>query len=586
MLIKQPGHYTVSTYLVARLAELGIKHLFNVAGSYCGGLLRALPATGLIEAVFTTNEQESGYAADAYSRLNNYGAVCGTYGVGVYGLVNAVAGAYVERCAVVVINGGPTDEQIAEEVNHGVLFLHSTGRLRTDREMFQNITAAAEIIRTAAEAPGKIDAVLQVCMAEHRPVYLEINKGLWDQACASPASKLCPTIAATNPAALNEAVQDAVIRIKRAKHPMIWGGEEVSRWHLQKDFQELVDSSRLPFATTLPGKGLLSETHPGFIGVYDGRFAPPETRQIVGRADCILALGTSLCDFVGDIVAKDFEFMILASGNGVRIGYHLYDNIGLKSFITALTKALVADKFTPAISAAELSASRSAERARDTGRRSSDELTFDSAFAQMESYLQDKIVIADTSLSLFAAADLPLRQASSFISQSTWMSIGYSVGAAVGASCATGKRVVAFVGDCGFRQGAQGLATLAQYKLPAIVCVISNRMLGIQQFLTGPDFYTPVEAPPDYFNTLTQWDYCSLAKSFGLEGRRVTTLADLEAALQFADKHTTAPLLVELVLSEKDLPRAVRDVLLHPVARIVQDDMDYPLLSGKAVAPS
>ena len=103
---------------------------------------------------------------------------------------------------------------------------------------------------------------------------------------------------------------------------------------------------------------------------------------------------------------------------------------------------------------------------------------------------------------------------SSFLSQAIWMSIGYSLGAAVGAACATSTRPVIFVGDAGFREGPQVLSTLVQYKLPAVVCVMSNAFLGIQQFLTGPGFYTDQQSP-DYFNVIPRWDYAALAKAFG-----------------------------------------------------------------------
>jgi indolepyruvate decarboxylase len=221
-------------------------------------------------------------------------------------------------------------------------------------------------------------------------------------------------------------------------------------------------------------------------------------------------------------------------------------------------------------------------RANIGAKAAASEFTFDACFAQLESFVADKIVIADTSLSLFAAADLPLSQQSAFIAQSTWMSIGYSVGAAVGASCATRKRVVAFVGDCGFRQSPQALSTLSEYELPAIVFVISNKLLGIQQFLTGPDFYKEARGAPDYFNVLTQWDYCSLARSFGVQGFRVAKADELASIIEHVEKNPNQPYLVELVLSDRDLPRAVRDVLQHPVSRVVQDDLEYPLLGRQA----
>jgi len=104
--MEQANMITVGEYLVRRLEQVGLKHIFGVAGDYVLRFFDLLEASS-IDLVATCNELNAGYAADAYARLNGIGGVCVTYGVGGFSVFNAVAGAFAERVPVIIISGGP-----------------------------------------------------------------------------------------------------------------------------------------------------------------------------------------------------------------------------------------------------------------------------------------------------------------------------------------------------------------------------------------------------------------------------------------------------------------------------------------------
>lgn len=561
---------TVASYLVARLEELGIEHLFNVSGSYCSGLLAELSKSSRLKAVFTTYEMEAAYAADAYARIKGFGAICGTYGVGALSALNGIAGAFVERCPVIVINGGPSSKQLALEVEYGIMFLHSTGPFKTDLTVYSQVTVATAVIERAEDAPSKIDEVLTACIARRRPVYLEISQDLWGQRCTMPAAALRAPAPPVNSDALSECLDDVIARFADARRPLIWAGEELDRWGLHDELAMLVSASGFPYVTTLAGKSILPETTRGFLGVYDGRFAPPEIQAIVEKADFVIALGTSITDFVGDIVAKDYGRMALASQGGVRIGHHLYAEVNLKEFVDGLTKRLAGN------SDATLWAM--ARREDDVLPSADATITFDLLFGRVTDFVQGKLVVADTGLSLFASAGLPISERKSYISQSVWMSIGYSLGASVGVACAGSKRPVVFVGDAAFREGPQALSTLVQYKLPVVICVMNNGIMGIQQFMGHPQYYKDAGGQPDYYNVVHRWDYGLLARAFGAQYARASTLGELDEALQAAAGLTDVPILIDVVLDEKDLPKAVRQALGRTAPEDVLANFEVPLL--------
>ncbi len=99
--------YTVSTYLIKKLHECGVKHIFGVPGDYVLGLYDQLIRTKTLEVINTCDEQAGAFAGDAYARVRGLGVVCVTYCVGGLKVVNATAQAYAEKSPIVVISGAP-----------------------------------------------------------------------------------------------------------------------------------------------------------------------------------------------------------------------------------------------------------------------------------------------------------------------------------------------------------------------------------------------------------------------------------------------------------------------------------------------
>jgi TPP-dependent 2-oxoacid decarboxylase len=89
---------TVSSYLIQKLHEYGIKHIFGVPGDYILGFYDELIRSNMLKVVNTCDEQGAAFAADAYARVKGFGAVCITYCVGGLKVVNATAQAYAENC--------------------------------------------------------------------------------------------------------------------------------------------------------------------------------------------------------------------------------------------------------------------------------------------------------------------------------------------------------------------------------------------------------------------------------------------------------------------------------------------------------
>jgi indolepyruvate decarboxylase len=102
------GSYTVASYVIDRLKEVGIAHVFGVPGDYDFPLLDEIETEPKIKFVCVANESNAPYAADGYARVRGISAIAGSCGVLDMGAAGGVAGAFAEEVPLLVISGFPT----------------------------------------------------------------------------------------------------------------------------------------------------------------------------------------------------------------------------------------------------------------------------------------------------------------------------------------------------------------------------------------------------------------------------------------------------------------------------------------------
>lgn len=176
---------TVGQYLVDRLYQLGLKHLFSIAGDYSIEWVNSYVEPSGIQVVEDVNELNAGYAADGYARLNGIGALCVTYSAGALCAVNAIAGAYVEKVPVVLINGAPSIKRTLTFEQTGFTAHHFISGRQTDLQVFEYITAATVRVDNPDLAPMLIDHALTQAITQRRPVYVELLEDVVDLDCGA-----------------------------------------------------------------------------------------------------------------------------------------------------------------------------------------------------------------------------------------------------------------------------------------------------------------------------------------------------------------------------------------------------------------
>jgi indolepyruvate decarboxylase len=543
---------TVADYLIARLKQAGLEHIFAVPGDYASPFLEALDATPGITRVANINELGCGYAADGYARFRGIGAVCVQYGVGSFSLLNCTAGSFVERVPVAVISASPSRADRNLERAEDILFHHSTGKLRADQIVFRNVTVASEVVTNAQTAPMQIDRAIAAMLTHRRPIYIEVLSDVWTLPCSTPAGSLQALIRPSEANALDAAVASAWKRIEGAKLPVLWAGVEIQRFGLQDTLQQIVDASGLYFTTTSLGKTVLDENQPLFAGTYAGPASPPVTQTLMMATDCPIALGTVITDDYLNIMKSSFGQMIEVNDDGTRVGYEYYHQVNLEDFLAGLLARFRQDKSFPRkYSLPESREER--EQAKEDGL-----LSYNIFFNELTRFLKPQelrnqiVLVLGESTSLYVFGNFFGLPRNGFVAQAAWGSLGYETGCALGVALGSGKRPFVVAGDGGFMMTCQELSSLARQNSNAVVFVMSNQAYAIEQAFVDLSAFDPGRQFAD-FDLLPAWDYLALAKAFGVEGYRAKSVNDLRKSLSKVKDLKDRPALVEVLIPQKDL---------------------------------
>lgn len=532
---------SIGQYLIRRLQDYGLKHVFGIPGDYIltfYGQLENSP----IEVVGCTREDCAGFAADAYARINGLGAVCVTYCVGGLSVCNSIAGAYAEKSPVVVISGAPG---MAERVNNPLLH-HKVRDFRTQLEVFEKLCVATTELIDPAVAFREIDRVLDTVVRYKRPGYIEIPRDLVE---------VVPQIVHTfhhegpelEPEVAEEAVEEAAQLLSKAQRPVIIAGVEIHRFGLQDKVIALAERHKIPMAATILGKSVIPEKHPLYIGLYEGAMGHAEVTQYVEASDCVLLLGTFMTDLnLGIFTAQlDPARCVYVTSEQLRIRHHHYHHVPLDTFLGKLAARDMTIVHRPI--PGELRPPRPPFQLQPEA-----PLNVRRIIAMLDEQIDDNtIVIADIGDSLFSASELTTHQRTEFISPAYYTSMGFSVPAALGALTARPQaRVLVICGDGAFQMTGMELSSIVRRGYCPIILILDNKGYGTERFLHAGDWQ---------YNDIHPWKYHKLPEVLGGgTGYEVRTEGELDAALGKAWNDRRGMSLIQAHIPLKDASDALK----------------------------
>jgi indolepyruvate decarboxylase len=532
---------TVGDFLLRRLREAGIGHLFGVPGDFNLELLQQNADGGYLKWVGTCSELNASYAADGYARLNGMGALTVTNAVGALSAINGIAGSYAEHVPVILIAGSIP----LRSIERGLGMHHTTGDGTWDRFLgaFGHVTAAQARL-TPCNAATEIDRLILTSAWAKLPVYIELPSDIAYLDIDVPAAPLMLTRVPSDPERLKSCTAAIAGHLSQAKSPAILVDEDVDRFGVATEVMGLAEKLQLPVAVTGPAKAVIDETFPYYAGVYNGKASAPETREAIEASDCLLSIGYRPIDGTsGDFTASLPANTIRVHGYSVDIGEDNYQAVTLKKVLSGVTDAVpqVTSRATPNFAAAmppPMHADGSAK------------LTQAAYWETIQGYLRPGDVLLTDNGTSYAIFGFKLPPKCTVVASVIWGSIGYSLGALLGTlTAAPERRHLLFIGDGSFQETAQELSTMLRHDCKPVIFLINNGGYTIERGYMGKT--------ADY-NDIARWTYTALPKVFRRDTNArsfvVKTVADLEKALSAPNDNL---IFIESVMDPYDAPASV-----------------------------
>jgi indolepyruvate decarboxylase len=499
---------TIAEYLLARLAELGVRHMFGVPGDFNLWFLEQTLQTSQIDFVGCCNELNAGYAADGCSRLAGISALATTYGVGELAALSAVAGAYAERVPIVCITGAPPLAAIRTRA-----LLHHTmanGNYDDMLTCYRQFTVAQARIEPV-NAREEIDRVLRTCWLEKRPVYLQLPSDIAGVRTEPPAAALNLQRPLSDPQQLAYVVSRISELLSCSSAPAILVDADSDRFALTKAVVHLAERNSIPIAHLIPARGVIDDNHDLSIGMYSGSASSPSVSEVIENSDCLICVGTRFTDVATGIFTHqlDRKSVIDIQSFSVEIDGEAMTGVDAAEMLSALASG-------PSCRSRRIKTSSNSELPVPNVQagRALGQTIF---WSHVQNYLQPgDIVAADAGTALFAGARLRLLAGATFIAQPIWASIGYGLPALLGAGLAAPeRRQLLFIGDGAFQMTVQELSTILRLDLKPIIFLLNNDGYTIERLIHGAE---------SIYNDIHPWRYGQIPKAFDCANRAATHL--------------------------------------------------------------
>lgn len=537
--------FTVGDYLLTRLQEMGIKHLFGVPGDYNLQFLDRVIDHPEISWVGCANELNAAYAADGYARCNGAGALLTTFGVGELSAINGVAGSYAEYLPVIHIVGAPaTSAQLQGDCVHHSL---GDGDFRHFIRMAAEVSAATAQL-TADNATAEIDRVIEHALQARRPGYLSL-------AVDVAAIEVQPPVQPLNrhqfssPAA-RRAFRDAAEQLLApAERVSLLADFLALRWQQQSALAALREKSAIPCASLLMGKGVLDEQQPGYVGTYAGEASAGQVCRQIEQVDVAICVGVRFTDTITAGFTQQFapERLIDLQPFSASVGGEHFAPLSMADALSELQPLFehYGQQWQPAIAP---SAVQPAEPAAVISQQ---------AFWQaMQAFLQPgDLILAEQGTAAFGAAALRLPSQAQLVVQPLWGSIGYTLPAAFGAQTADpDRRVILIIGDGSAQLTIQELGSMLRDAQRLTLFLLNNEGYTVERAIHGAT---------QRYNDIAQWNWTALPHALSLQGQAQSWRISETAQLDEVMARLSAPQwlsLVEVVMQKEDLPPLLRKV--------------------------
>ena len=523
--------------IVETLIEQGASTVFGYPGGQVIDIYDALYlAQDRIHHIITAHEQGAAHAADGYARATGkVGVVIATSGPGATNLVTGIATAYLDSVPLVAITGNVPNSLIGRDSFQEVDITGVTMPITKHNFLVKRVEDLADTIREAFRIAksGRPGPVLV-------DVPKDVQNALYEYTAQKPVEK-DPV-----PAVNDSEIEKAIEMILAAEKPYIYIGGGAITDDAGAEVLALAEKIDAPIGCTMMGISAVPSSNPRWLGM-EGMHGHYASSIAQNEADLIITAGCRFSDRgTGNTAkyarnAKIIHMDIDASELCKNIPVELGMTGSMKEILQKLAEKLPQQTHADWMArVAELQ-----EKTRELEAQNPDELTpFTAIDALAEAADKETIVATDVGQhQMWVAQHYPFETPRTSISSGGLGTMGFGLGAAIGAATATGKKTILVAGDGSFGMDLNELATAVTNQTPVVVFIMNNGVLGmVRQWQT-------LFFDKHYSNTTLErkTDFVKLAEAFGMPGYRAMNMAELKEVLPkaFAEK---GPVLVDCAI--------------------------------------
>ena len=530
-----------SDIIVRTLIEQGVDTVYGYPGGQVINIYDSLyKYRSELKHVLTAHEQGASHAADGYARATGKVGVCiATSGPGATNLVTGIATAYIDSVPIVAITGNVPNSIIGTDGFQEIDITGVTLPITKHNYFVGSIEDLAPTIREAFKIAAS---------GRPGPVLIDVPKDVQTAMCEyEPEAPVTPD----EPfAAKDIRIEQAAATINGCKKPFIYFGGGMLTSGAQEEVLALADLIDAPIGCSMMGVSGVPTDHPRFLGMQGmhGRYA---SSTAMHHADCIIALGGRFNDRVTGNRSKfavDAKIVHIDI-DGAELNKTVRATNGLRGDIKKTLQKLL-----PLIKKTE----RPEWHAHYEQLRLDEEAGLDqrpgitprNIMKTLNKHLGENTPVATDvgQHQMWAARYINFKKPRRFISSGGLGTMGFGMGAAMGAAMATGEKTVLVTGDGSFGMNLNELATAVAENVPLVILLLNNSVLGmVRQWQT-------LFFDKHYSNTMLdarKTDFVKLAEAFGATGIRATTLEELDQALTDAF-NCNGPCLIDCILDKDE----------------------------------
>lgn len=530
--------------LIECLKEQGVDIVFGFPGGAVLNIYDALyKVKNDIVHILTSHEQGASHAADGYARATGKVGVCiATSGPGATNLVTGIATAYMDSVPMVAITGQVSTTLLGKDSFQEVDITGITMPITKHNYIVKDVTKLADVVRSAFRIARE---------GRPGPVLVDICKDV--TAAFTEYEKKAPERLHNIPIGADEAdIEAATAAINNSIKPIILSGGGVSIAGACEEVMTLVEKSGgIPVTTTLMGLGSFPGTHPYFTGLV-GMHGARTSNMAVSETDLFIAIGARFSDrvisnvkrFAPNASIMHIDIDPAEIGKNVSVHYPLAGNIKkILNHINVLIEKKDRSVWLSHID--EWKAAYPLKYIQDGTLRP--HYVIERLY---EITRGDAIITTEVGQNqLWAAQFYKYKSPRQFISSGGLGTMGYGLGACIGARMGRpDKKVINVAGDGSFRMNLTEIATAVEYKLPIIIAILNNHVLGMvrqwqELFYDGRYSATTIDRGTDFV---------ALAEAFGAIGINVTRMDEVDAAITKALSSVDRPVVINFEIDRND----------------------------------